>query len=121
MNTPQSAVMSWWQAMQDRDVSTLERMTLDDYVSAGGPGGRSVGRDRLLAEAEQFFATAAIEDWSVTDVEVRRHGEVAVCSYEWFERGTHQGAGFELRGVATDVFVLRDGAWCVQAHHVTMA
>ena len=28
---------------------------------------------------------------------------------------------FELRGIATDVFVLRDGGWCVQAHHVTMA
>jgi hypothetical protein len=106
--------------MQDKDVSALERMTLDDHVSAGGPGGRTVGRDRLVAEAEQFLANAAIEDWSVTDLEVRRHGGVAVCSYIWTERGMHQDRAFELRGVATDVLVLRDGRWRYQAHHVSM-
>lgn len=107
--------------MQDRDVSALERMTLDDYVAAGGPGGRTVGRDKLVAEAEQFLANAAIEDWSVTNLEVRRHGDVAVCSYIWTERGMHQDRSFQLRGVATDVLVLRDGRWRYQAHHVSMA
>jgi ketosteroid isomerase-like protein len=104
--------------MQDKDVSALERMTLDDYLSVGGPGGRTVGRDQLLAEAKEFLAAAAIEDWSVADLEVRRHGDVAVCSYFWTERGKHQGAAFELGGVATDVLVLLDGRWRYQAHHV---
>ena len=121
MSTPQSAVRSWWQSMQDKDLSALERMTLDDYVSAGGPGGRTVGRDTLVAQARQFLANAAIEDWSVTDLELRQHGEVAVCSYSWTERGRHQDTAFELRGVATDVLVLRDGRWRYQAHHVSMA
>jgi ketosteroid isomerase-like protein len=121
MSTPGSTVRSWWQSMQDKDVSALGRMTLDDYVSAGGPGGRTVGRDKLVAEAKQFLANAAIEDWSVTDLEVRQHGDVAVCSYIWTERGRHQGRAFELRGVATDVLVLRDRRWRYQAHHVSIA
>lgn len=121
MSTPESTVRSWWQSMQDKDMSALERMTLDDHVSAGGPGDRTVGRDKLLAEAERFLADAAIEDWSVTDLEVRQHGDVAVCSYVWTERGMHQGTAFELRGVATDVLVLRDGRWRYQAHHASTA
>jgi ketosteroid isomerase-like protein len=121
MSTPDSTVRSWWQSMQDKDVPTLKRITLDDYLSAGGPGGRTVGRDKLLAEAEQFLADAVIEDWSVTDLEVRQHGDVAVCSYFWTERGTHQGAEFQLQGIATDVLVQRDGQWLYQAHHVSMA
>jgi ketosteroid isomerase-like protein len=121
MSTPGSAVMSWWQSMQDKDMPALERMALDDYVAAGGPGGRTVGRAKLAAEAEQFLANAAIEDWSVTDLEVRQHGDVAVCSYIWTERGIHQDMAFHLRGLATDVLVLRDGRWQYQAHHVSMA
>jgi ketosteroid isomerase-like protein len=87
----------------------------------GGPGGRTLGRDRLLAEADQFLRNAAIDDWSVSDFEVRQHGDVALCSYYWTERGTHQGMAFDLRGVATDVLVLQDGHWRYQAHHVSMA
>jgi ketosteroid isomerase-like protein len=99
--------MSWWQSLQDKDMAALERMTLDDYLSVGGPGGRTVGRDKFLAEAEQFLANAVIQDWSVTDLEARQHGDVAVCSYLWTERGIHQDMAFELRGLATDVLVLR--------------
>jgi ketosteroid isomerase-like protein len=121
LSTPQAAVLSWWQSMQDKDVSALERMTLADYLSAGGPGGRTLGRDRFLAEAEQFLGNAAIQDWSVSDIEVRQHGDVAVCSYLWTERGVHQDSAFALGGVATDVLVLRDGRWRYQAHHVSMA
>jgi ketosteroid isomerase-like protein len=107
--------------LQDKDLPALERMALDDYVSVGGPGGRTVGRDTLVAEAEQFLANAAIDDWSVTDLEVRQHGDVAVCSYLWTERGIHQDMAFELRGLATDVLVWRDGRWRYQAHHVSTA
>jgi ketosteroid isomerase-like protein len=121
MSSAETTVRSWWQSMQDNDVSALERLVLDDYVSAGGPGGRTLGRDQLLAEAEQFLRDAVIEDWSVSDLEVRRHGDVAICSYYWTERGTHQEAPFALRGVATDVLVLQDGHWRYQAHHVSMA
>jgi ketosteroid isomerase-like protein len=120
VNTPQSVVLSWWQSMQDKDLPGLERMTLEDYVSAGGPGGRTVGRDQFVAEAEQFMANAAIQDWSVTDLEVRQHGAVAVCSYFWTECGMPQEVAFDLRGVATDVLVLWDGQWRHQVHHVTM-
>ncbi|MFB4284700.1 nuclear transport factor 2 family protein [Nonomuraea sp. MTCD27] len=117
--TPQAAVRAWWQAMQDGDPHTLGELTLPDYLSSGGPAGRSVGRAALLAEASAFFAQARIDAWSLDDVEVRQYGDTAVCAYRWSETGTHLDARFELHGLATDVLVRRDGRWLHLAHHVS--
>ncbi|MEV0154276.1 nuclear transport factor 2 family protein [Micromonospora sp. NPDC050686] len=113
-----AAVTSWWQAMQAGDLASIAAATLPDHISTGGPEGRTVGREPLLVMAEAFLAEASIQHWSVTALEVREHGDVAVCSYEWAEQGVVNGARFELRGVATDVLVFRDGRWHYQAHHV---
>jgi ketosteroid isomerase-like protein len=56
----------------------------------------------------------------VTDVEIREHDDVAVCSYLWSESGEHEGDRFDMSGVATDVLVLEDGLWRYLAHHVGM-
>ncbi|MEU8247226.1 nuclear transport factor 2 family protein [Nonomuraea sp. NPDC048916] len=117
--TPHAAVTAWWQAMQDRDTEALFALALPDYLSSGGPMGRSVGRTALIAEAAEFFADARIDDWSVDDFEIRRHGDTAVCSYRWSETGTHLHTRFALCGLATDVLIHRDGTWLHQAHHVS--
>ncbi|SEF18795.1 nuclear transport factor 2 family protein [Jiangella alba] len=120
MSTPEQAVDAWWQAMQDRDADTLTALTLPDYIASGGPDGRSIGRDALLAEAAAFFTTAQVDDWTVSELVSRTHGPVAVCSYAWSEHGTVGGQPFALSGLATDVLVLDDGAWRHQAHHVSL-
>jgi len=120
MSTPQDAVHAWWQAMQTQDLPALAATVTPDYLSSGGPTGRSIGRDHLLAEAAEFFAGARIDDWSIADMEVRHHDDAAVCSYVWAERGSHNGQEFAMRGLATDVLVRQDGVWRHQAHHVSM-
>lgn len=118
--TPETAVRAWWQAMADGDLGALEATVMPDYLSSGGPTGRSIGRESLLAEAADFFASARIDDWSLTDVEVRHHDGTAVCSYLWAERGSHNDQEFSMRGLATDVLVWQDGVWRHQAHHVSL-
>lgn len=118
--SPQQAIERWWQAMQDADVDALRRLVLDDYLSVGGPEGRELGRDAFLAGAERFFAAGRIGAWELGDVEVRRHGDTAICSYVWAEHGSHDGRDFAMRGVATDVLVRQHGDWRHQAHHVSV-
>lgn len=118
---PPDAVLDWWRAMETGNVDALARVTLDDYLSAGGPGGRTIGREALLEGATEFFAAATIDEWQIDDLEVRDHGRVAVCSYRWSERGSHNGRTFAFAGVATDVLVLRGARWLYQAHHVSLA
>lgn len=117
--TPQAAVTAWWQAMQDRDPQALSELALPDYLSCGGPAGRSVGRFALIAEATAFFAQARIDEWAVDAMEVRQYGDAAVCSYIWSETGVHLGAPFAMRGLATDVLIRRDRRWWHLAHHVS--
>jgi ketosteroid isomerase-like protein len=119
--TPRSAVLNWWRALQNKDVAAIERMTLDDYISSGGPGARTVDKNQFLEGTGQFLAGAVIEDWVVSGLEVRQHRDVAVCSYLWSERGSHEGVEFDLHGVATDVLVFEEGRWRHQAHHVSMS
>jgi ketosteroid isomerase-like protein len=118
--TPQSTIRGWWLTMQTRRLDALEQMTLPDYIAVGGPFGRTIGREEMLKQAKEFLFNSTIEDWSVTDLEVRRHGDVCVCSYLWTERGEHAGKSYEIGGVATDVLVHREGHWLIQAHHVSV-
>jgi ketosteroid isomerase-like protein len=118
---PADAVRSWWHAMATKDVRGLEALALDDYLAAGGPNGRELGRSALIEGAVTFFADATIDGWQVDAIEVREHGDTAVCSYRWCESGVHAGAQFAIAGIATDVLVLRDGRWRLQAHHVSMS
>jgi len=118
--TPKSTVMGWWLTMQTRKLDALEHMTLPDYIAVGGPFGRTIGRDVMLKQAKKFLFNSVIDDWSVTELEVRRHGDVSVCSYLWTERGERNGKAYEIGGVATDVLVRRDNQWFIQAHHVSV-
>jgi ketosteroid isomerase-like protein len=118
--SPQEAVERWWQAMQDADVDRLCRLVFDDYLSVGGPEGRELGRESFLAGAERFFAAGRTDAWEFGDLEVRRRGDAAICSYFWAERGSHGGQDFAMRGIATDVLVRHDGRLRHQAHHVSV-
>jgi hypothetical protein len=117
---PKSTVMGWWLTMQTRKLDALEHMTLPDYIAVGGPFGRTIGRDVMLRQAKQFLFDSTIDDWSVSDLEVRHHGDVCVCSYLWTERGSYKGKAYEIGGIATDVLVWRERRWLIQSHHVSV-
>ena len=87
------AVLAWWRAMQTQDREALEHLVCGDYLASGGPSGRTTGRAALLSQADEFFAAATIDGW-VDDLEVREHGDVAVCAYRWSEHGSHHGQPF---------------------------
>lgn len=75
-------------------------------MSSGGPGGRTVGRDAFLTQARASLDDQTrIDEWTVDGMETRLHGNVAICSYAWSERGSHAGTAFALQGEATDVLV----------------
>lgn len=119
--SPDAAVQAWWQAMQNQDLATLQQLTAENYLASGGPAGRTTSRAQLLAEATTFFGeTTRIDTWSVEAMSCLDLGTVAVCAYDWAERGQHAGQAFELAGTATDVLVRRGAGWVHQAHHVTL-
>jgi ketosteroid isomerase-like protein len=119
-SSPRATVDTWWTAMKDRDLAVLHDITMVDYIASGGPDVRSLGRDAFLEGAREFFNAGQIDEWTLSDVEIRTLGDVAIVSYLWQESGTFGEQHFRLDGVATDVLALVNGAWRYQAHHVSM-
>ncbi len=113
------AVLAWWRAVQEKDLTTLAAVLDPTHVSVGGPGGRSVGRANVLAEVEQFFVRRTVDAWRVWDRQHRELGESIVYSYRWDESGHDAGTPFRLSGVATDVLVPAGGTWLVAVHHTS--
>lgn len=115
------AVVAWWEGLQRGDVTAIAELLDEQYVVTGGPDGRLVGRDEMLAQAGAFLGAATIEHWEITDVHTVVVGEsAAVCTYRWEERGRHDGAPFHLSGWATDVLGRRGSGWVHHARHVSM-
>lgn len=107
--------------MQGQDLKALQQLTAENYLVSGGPGGRTTTRADLLAEAEAFFGeTTRIDSWSVEAMTTLDLGTVAVCAYDWAERGHDAGQAIELVGAGTDVLARRGAGWVHQARHVTL-
>jgi hypothetical protein len=95
-------------------------MARADYVEYPGAGRwRNIGRERILEVADRAFARSTIKEWSIDDIELREHGDVAVCAYYWSELFIRDGVESWLEGYATDVLVHSGGRWCYQSHHVS--
>jgi hypothetical protein len=116
--TPLAAVNAWWTAWHRKDRAMLEQMMLADYIEYAGAGSaRTIGAERLLEVADRYFAQATISDRSLEAIDVRKHMDVAICSYAWSERGR---SPFDAQGLATDALARVDGVWGYQAHHVSI-
>ncbi|MFN0090774.1 MAG: nuclear transport factor 2 family protein [Acidimicrobiales bacterium] len=70
-STPTDAVRAWWAAMQAGDLDALASLLADDYLVTGGPEGRLVGRSAVIEQTAQFSAEAAVDDWAISDLELR--------------------------------------------------
>jgi ketosteroid isomerase-like protein len=113
-------VRAWWQAIQANDMARLAGTLDEDYITTGGPAGRTVGRAAALAEAEMFLSGGRVNSWSVRDVLQRDHGDMTIFSYAWQETGRHLDVEFTLAGLATDVLTLGADGWKISAHHTSV-
>jgi uncharacterized protein (TIGR02246 family) len=117
---PVAAVHSWWQAWNDKDRDTIAGMAMEDFIEFPGEGDKRVeGRDAILGTSDGSFARVTIAEWSLSDMEAWRSGDMAVCSYYWQEYGKKDDGPFGQEGWAMDMLVAVDGQWRLQAHHVS--
>ena len=118
--SPESIVRAWWAALTSGDLEALRELTQEDFISTGGPTGRTVGWTKLEGEARVFVTSARIDGYELSAFETRVTETAAVCAYYWSEQGHFGEAPFDLSGYATDVLVRTSGGWRHQAHHVSM-
>ncbi len=105
---------SWNQAELRKDASALARVMSDDLVLTE-PDGSVINKTEEVA----FTAdpTAHFETLESHDMKVQIHGNAAVVTGAYHEKGTFQGKTFEHRGRFTDTWVRHNGTWqCIAAH-----
>ena len=57
----------------------------------------------------------------MTDLKVRIHGNIAVVTGEYHEKGTSKGKSYEYRDRLTDVWVNGEGKWQVLVSHYSIS
>jgi len=108
----------WNDAYKRGDVSTMELLLSPNFVITVEDG-NTFSESGYLA-----YNTASalhVEISEMTDLKVRMHGNVAVVTGAYHEKGTSKGKPYESRDRLTDVWMKNaDGAWQVIAAHYSI-
>ena len=101
---------AWMEAVQRKDLTTLEGILGPDYTYTASGQGRWSRQQWLDA-----VAIYDIHDFAFREVDVRRYGEVAVVLTRYWQAGAVDGVPRSGEFLITDVWVRRSGTWQVVA------
>jgi ketosteroid isomerase-like protein len=107
----------WNDAYRQGDIAVLNALLADDFIITiedGTTYSKSGYIARLGSTGEH------VELSEMSNLKVRVHGDVAVVTGEYHERGTSKGKPYEYRDRLTDVWVNSDGRWQVIASHYSV-
>jgi ketosteroid isomerase-like protein len=108
----------WNEAYKRGDAAAMESLLATDFVITIEDGS-------TFSESGYIAYTAAsalhVEISEMTDLKVRLHGNVAVVTGAYHEKGTSKGRPYESRDRLTDVWMRNaDGSWQVIAAHYSI-
>jgi uncharacterized protein (TIGR02246 family) len=111
----------YWQALKDRDVDTVMRLTDDPCLLTGAQGVSAIGPGELGSMMRA--ATYTLESFELSDnARVRLLGQdVAVVAYEVTENLTVDGRPVTLQAADASTWVRRDGNWRCALHTESIA
>ena len=108
----------WNEAYKRGDVAAMESLLFDDFVITVEDGSTFSKSGYIALNGD---STVRVEVSEMTDLKVRMHGNVAVVTGAYHEKGTSKGKGYESRDRLTDVWMTnRNGAWQVIAAHYSI-
>lgn len=103
----------YWQALKDRDVEAMRRLTDEECFLAGAGGVRRVEPEDLAG----LGARTTLDDFEIGHIQVRRIGaDVAILAYEVHEELTVDGERISLDAADASTWIHRDGRWVCALH-----
>jgi ketosteroid isomerase-like protein len=104
----------WNEAYKQGDVATMNSLLADDFIITVEDG-TTFSKPGYIAHSADSENRVLISDMS--DLKVRMHGNTAVVTGAYHEKGTSKGKPYEYRDRLTDVWMMIDGRWQVVASH----
>lgn len=107
----------WNDAYKRGDIDAMNALLADDFIITTEDGATysKTGYIAHLRGSPEHVAIA-----QNADVKVRMHGNVAVVTGAYFEKGTSNGKPYEYRDRFTDVWVNGGREWLIFASHYSI-
>ena len=120
-NTSASAVLAlekkWNDAYKQGNVVTMNALLSDDYIITVEDG-NTFSKPGYIAHNGN--STVHVHVSKMSDLKVRVHGNTAVVTGAYYEKGTEDGKPYEYHDRLTDVWVKTGNTWQVVASHYSV-
>jgi ketosteroid isomerase-like protein len=104
----------WNEAYKQGDVTAMNSLLADDFIITVEDG-TTFSKLGYVAHCADPDNRVLISEMS--DLKVRMHGNTAIVTGAYHEKGTSKGKPYEFHDRLTDVWMLNDGRWQVVASH----
>ena len=112
-----SMELKWTQSYKQRQVDMLASLLAEDFVITIEDGSIYSKTGYISHSAE---AGVRVELAEMSDLKVRMHGNTAVVTGAYHERGGSNGKPYEYHDRFTDVWMKAGGKWQVVASHYSV-
>jgi len=105
---------AWNQAEQNNDAAAVQLLLADDFVMTTGEGDLYNKAQIVASIRDKSYQPEALQS---SNMVVHAHGNTAVVTGAYYEKGTDKGKPWERHGRFTDTWMFMDNRWqCVASH-----
>jgi ketosteroid isomerase-like protein len=112
-----SLELKWTESYKQRSIDILSSLLADEFVITVEDG-------NVYSKAGYISHTAdskvRVDVAEMSDLKVRIHGNTAIVTGAYHEKGVSQGKPYEYRDRLTDVWIKSAGMWQVVASHYSV-
>lgn len=109
--------MKWTDSYKQRKIDILASLLSDDFVITVEDGATYSKSGYITHTADTSVQVKLAE---LSDLKVHLHGNAAVVTGAYHEKGISNGQPYEYHDRLTDVWMKRDGNWQVVASHYSV-
>lgn len=115
--TIRSLEMKWTESYKQHSIDILSSLLADDFTITVEDGNvySKAGYISHTADSKVHVRIAEL-----SDVKVRFHGDIAIVTGTYHEKGESEGKGYEYHDRLTDVWVKSAGKWQVVSSHYSV-
>jgi len=106
----------WVDAYKQRQITALASLLAEDYVITVEDGS-TYGKVGFVSHSSGSLRVDVAE---TSDLKIRMHGDVAVVTGAYHERGESAGQSYDYHDRLTDVWMKLGGKWQLVASHYSL-
>jgi ketosteroid isomerase-like protein len=115
--TVRALELKWTQSYKERSIEILSSLLADEFVITIEDGSVYSKAGYISHSAD---ASVHVEVAELSDLKVRVHGDTAIVTGAYHERGESSGKRYEYHDRLTDVWMRFGGKWQVVASHYSV-